>query len=225
MRSLELPVIGGQSVTVADAEADRQRLLRRGLRLEFISLGWNAVEGIVAVAAGLAAGSIALVGFGVDSFVESSSAGVIVWRILAERRSSSAARIQSVERTSQKLVAASLFLLGLYVLYGSVSALVQQERPDPSIPGVILAAVSLAVMWWLARSIRNVGRQLHSHSIEADSAQTLACWWMSLSLLIGLGLNLLFGWWWADPIAGIAISAVVFREGWNAMKGKDCCGL
>lgn len=225
MRSIQLPVVENPAYQESDPADNRRRLLGRGLRLEFISLGWNAIEGVVAVAAGIAAGSVALVGFGVDSFVESSSAGVIVWRILAERRSRSLARVQSVERISQKLVAASLILLGIYVLYGSITALAWQERPDASLPGVILAALSLTVMWWLARSIRKVGQQLHSHSIEADSAQTLACWWMSLSLLVGLGLNLLFGWWWADPVAGIVISGVVLREGWNAWQGKDCCGL
>ena len=225
MRSLELPVVQNPARVTPHSEDDRRRLLNKGLRLEFISLGWNVVEGVVAVAAGLAAGSVALIGFGVDSFVESSSAGVIVWRILAERRNSDPLRVQSVERISQRLVAASLVLLTVYVLYESVTALVFAERPDASVPGVILASLSLIVMWWLARSIRNVGRELHSHSIEADSSQTLACWWMSLSLLVGLGLNLLFGWWWADPIAGIAISGVVFREGWNAWQGKDCCGL
>ena len=225
MRSLELPVVQNPARVTPHSEDDRRRLLNKGLRLEFISLGWNVVEGVVAVAAGLAAGSVALIGFGVDSFVESSSAGVIVWRILAERRNSDPLRVQSVERISQRLVAASLVLLTVYVLYESVTALVFAERPDASVPGVILASLSLIVMWWLARSIRNVGRELHSHSIEADSSQTLACWWMSLSLLVGLGLNLLFGWWWADPIAGIAISGVVLREGWNAWQGKDCCGL
>lgn len=226
MRRLDLTVVEQPAPIVAHEDAtQRARLLRRGLRLEYASLGWNLVEGIIAITAGLAAGSVALVGFGVDSFVESTSASVVIWRIFAERRNNDPARVQSVERLAQKLVAASLALLGIYVLYGSVTALALQERPDTSLPGILLAAASLSVMWWLARSIRKVGQQLHSHSIEADSTQTLACWWMSLSLLIGLGLNMLFGWWWADPLAGIAISGFVFREGWNAWRGKDCCSI
>ncbi|MFP6570812.1 MAG: cation transporter [Dehalococcoidia bacterium] len=225
MRGIELPVVEDAAHLDVSPAGDRQQLLGRGLRLEFVSIGWNLVEGVVAIAAGIAAGSVALVGFGVDSFVESSSAAVIVWRIFAEMRNNSAARVQSVERISQRLVATSLVLLGIYVMYESVTALAWQERPDASLPGVIIAALSLTVMWWLARSIRSVGQQLHSHSIESDSAQTLACWWMSLSLLVGLTLNLLFGWWWADPAAGIVISIVVFREGWNSWQGKECCGL
>ena len=228
MDRLDLPVVQDTALdghVQEQGAARRARLLRRGLRLEYASLGWNLVEGVVAIAAGLAAGSVALVGFGVDSFVESASAGVIVWRIFAERRSADPARVQSIERLSQKLVAASLALLGVYVLYGSVAALITQERPDASLPGVVLAVASLSIMWWLSRSIRRVGEQLHSHSIEADSAQTMACWWMSLSLLIGLGLNMLFGWWWADPLAGIAIAGFVLREGWNAWRGKECCAI
>ena len=173
MRGIELTVVEDASYLDVSPSDDRSRLLRRGLRLEFVSIGWNLVEGAVAIAAGIAAGSVALVGFGVDSFVESSSAAVIVWRIFAERRNNSAARVQSVERISQRLVATSLFLLGIYVMYQSVTALAWQERPDASIPGVIIAALSLTVMWWLARSIRRVGQQLHSHSQYPKDHRTL----------------------------------------------------
>ena len=113
----------------------------------------------------------------------------------------------------------------IYLLFESGSALVLQEQPEVSHTGIILAVLSLIVMWWLARSIRRVGQQLHSHAIEADSSQTLACWWMSLSLLVGLGVNALFGWWWADPLAGIAISALMLREAKSVWSGKDCCGI
>jgi cation diffusion facilitator family transporter len=225
MRRLDLPVVEQAAPVAAQPGNGRAALLRRGLRLEYLSVGWNLVEGAVAIAAGLAAGSVALVGFGVDSFVESTSASVIIWRIFAERRSADPGRVESIERLAQKLVAASLALLGIYILYESASSLIQREQPDASLPGIILAIASLCVMWWLARSIRKVGEQLHSHSIEADSTQTLACWWMSLFLLAGLGLNMLFGWWWADPLAGVAISGFVFREGWNTWRGKDCCAL
>ena len=225
MRGIELLIVENAALLDVTQSDDRPSLLRRGLRLEFLSIGWNLIEGVVAIAAGIAAGSAALVGFGVDSFVESSSAAVIVWRVLAELRNGDRTRVQSVERIAQRLVATSLALLGIYVMYESVTALVWQEKPDASLPGMIIAALSLTVMWWLARSIQRVGQQLHSHSIESDSAQTLACWWMSLSLLVGLTLNLLFGWWWADPAAGIVISIVVFREGWNSWRGKECCGL
>ena len=130
-----------------------------------------------------------------------------------------------IERRAQRLVGASLFIFGIYLLFESVSAIIFREQPDPSPTGIVLAVLSLSVMWWLARSIRRVGEELHSHAIEADSTQTLACWWMSLSLLIGLGLNAVFGWWWADPLAGIAISGLMLREAKQVWNGKDCCGL
>ena len=226
MRNIELPILGDLDHQHADNAIGRPALLRRGLRLEYLSIGWNLVEGSVAIAAGLVAGSVALIGFGVDSFVETSSAAVIVWRIVSENRNENdPARIKLIERRAQRLVGASLFIFGIYLLFESVSAIIFREQPDPSPTGIVLALLSLSVMWWLARSIRRVGEELHSHAIEADSTQTLACWWMSLSLLIGLGLNVVFGWWWADPLAGIAISGLMLRESKQVWNGKDCCGL
>ena len=230
MRSLELPVVEDTHHHHPDEHSydpvDRPALLRRGLRLEYISLGWNLVEGGVAIAAGIIAGSVALVGFGVDSFVESTSAAVIIWRILAETRNRAEPdKIFAIERRAQKFVALSLAVFGLYLLFESGSAIALKERPEVSHTGIVLAVLSLGVMWWLARSIRRVGQDLHSHAIEADSTQTLACWWMSLSLLVGLGLNALFGWWWTDPLAGIAISGLMLREAKETWMGKDCCGI
>ena len=226
MRSIALTVIDAAAATHEHHQVDRRVLLKRGLRLENISLGWNLIEGTVAVIAGVIAGSVALIGFGVDSFVESSSAAVIIWRILSESRNkTNPEKIYLIERRAQRLVGLSLLAFAIYILFQSGSALVLQERPEVSHTGIILAVLSLAVMWWLARSIRRVGQQLHSHAIEADSSQTLACWWMSLSLLVGLGLNALFGWWWADPLAGIAISALMLREAKSVWSGKDCCGI
>ena len=226
MRNIELPILGDLDHQHADNAIGRPTLLRRGLRLEYLSIGWNLVEGSVAIAAGLVAGSVALIGFGVDSFVETSSAAVIVWRIVSENRNDNdPARIKLIERRAQRLVGASLFIFGIYLLFESVSAIIFREQPDPSPTGIVLALLSLSVMWWLARSIRRVGEELHSHAIEADSTQTLACWWMSLSLLIGLGVNAVFGWWWADPLAGIAISGLMLREAKQVWNGKDCCGL
>ena len=226
MRSLELTMIDAMDARDENHGIDRGVLLKRGFRLENISLGWNLIEGTVAVIAGVIAGSVALIGFGVDSFVESSSAAVIIWRILSESRNkTNPEKIYLIERRAQRLVGLSLLAFAIYILFQSGSALVLQERPEVSHTGIILAVLSLAVMWWLARSIRRVGQQLHSHAIEADSSQTLACWWMSLSLLVGLGVNALFGWWWADPLAGIAISALMLREAKSVWSGKDCCGI
>jgi len=228
VRNLDLQVIEGETESHDHGRSgvDRPALLKRGLRLEYTSLGWNLVEGAVAIFAGIVAGSVALIGFGADSFVESSSAAVIVWRIVSEQRNGAdPQRIARIERRAQILVALSLALFGLFLLFESASALINQERPEVSHTGIVLAVLSLGVMWWLARSIRRVGQQLHSHAIEADSTQTLACWWMSLSLLVGLGLNAVFGWWWADPIAGVAISGLMLREAREAWAGKDCCGI
>ena len=226
MRSLELTMIDATDARDENHGIDRGVLLKRGFRLENISLGWKLIEVTVAVIAGVIAGSVALIGFGVDSFVESSSAAVIIWRILSESRNkTNPEKIYLIERRAQRLVGLSLLAFAIYILFQSGSALVLQERPEVSHTGIILAVLSLAVMWWLARSIRRVGQQLHSHAIEADSSQTLACWWMSLSLLVGLGLNALFGWWWADPLAGIAISALMLREAKSVWSGKDCCGI
>ena len=226
MRSLELTMIDATDARDENHGIDRGVLLKRGFRLENISLGWNLIAGTGAVIAGVIAGSVALIGFGVDSFVESSSAAVIIWRILSESRNkTNPEKIYLIERRAQRLVGLSLLAFAIYILFQSGSALVLQERPEVSHTGIILAVLSLAVMWWLARSIRRVGQQLHSHAIEADSSQTLAWWWMSLSLLVGLGLNALFGWWWADPLAGIAISALMLREAKSVWSGKDCCGI
>ncbi len=230
MRSLELPLIEPTQDQHTDMHdhnpVDRPALLRRGLRLEYISLSWNLVEGAVAIIAGVFAGSVALVGFGVDSFIESTSAAVIIWRVMAETRNRTEPdKIFAIERQAQKFVALSLAVFGLYLLFESGSAIVRNEQPEVSNTGIVLAVFSLGVMWWLARSIRRVGQDLHSHAIEADSMQTFACFWMSLSLLLGLGLNALFGLWWADPLAGIVISALMFKEAKDIWAGKDCCGI
>lgn len=226
MPGLELDLITNTTKSHSNTTPDRSAILRRGLRLEYLSVGWNLVEGGIAIGAGLVAASVALIGFGVDSFVESASASVIVWRIISENRNKMKPdKILSIEQQAQKLVAISLLIFGLFLLFESISSLASREQPDVSQTGMILAVLSICVMWWIARSIRQVGKQLHSHAIEADATQTLACWWMSISLLIGLGLNAAFGWWWADPLAGIVISILMLREARNAWNGKDCCNL
>ncbi|MEX0761101.1 MAG: cation diffusion facilitator family transporter [Dehalococcoidia bacterium] len=228
MQPLDIAVYAEGRPAAGDASlaaVERAKALRRGLRLEYVSLGWNVVEGAIAVAAGLAAGSVALIGFGVDSFVESASASVIVWRIFAERRQSDPERVAAIERLSQKLVAASLVLLGLFVIFEASRTLLAGAHPEPSPVGLALVVVSIGVMWWLSRSIRKVGRDLHSHAIEADASQTMACWWLSLFVLVGVGLNAAFGWWWADPVAAMAIAAFVLREGWKTWRGQACCAV
>jgi len=197
--------------------------LRRALRLETMTVGWNIVEGVVAVTAALAAGSVALLAFGIDSFVESASAGVMLWRLVAERRADSEEAIERLETRARKLIAGSLFALAAWVLYDAGSALWQQERPDASVVGIILTTVSLFVMLWLARAKRATAAALRSRALEADAFQTTACWWLSLSALVGVGLNTVAGWWWADPVSGLVIVYFLVKEGREAWKGSDSC--
>ena len=201
---------------------DRATLLVRGLRLEYLTVGWNVIEGLVAIAAALAAGSVALLGFGIDSFVETGSGLIIVWRLLAEQRGADHERTEAVERRAQRLVAASLVALAAYVVFDAVTTLLAGERPSPSPVGVALAAVSLGVMWWLARAKRRTAISLGSRAMEADAFQTTACWWLSLAVLIGVGLNTALGFWWADPVAALVIPTFLVREAREAWAGDDC---
>jgi divalent metal cation (Fe/Co/Zn/Cd) transporter len=198
----------------------RPRLLVRALRLEYLTVGWNLIEGVIAIAAALAAGSVALLGFGIDSFVESASASILIWRLIAERRATDEERIEQVEQRALKLVAASLALLAAYIAWDSITSILAGERPQPSLVGIVLAAVSLAVMWWLARAKRRVGVALGSRAMTADAFQTDACFWLSLFLLVGIGANALFGFWWADPLAALGMTVFIGREAVEAWRGE-----
>ena len=212
-------------MTAERVESDRARLLSSASRLEWLTVGWNAVEGIIAVAAALAAGSVALLGFGIDSFVETVSGAVILWRIRAERRATDETRIEQVEDLARRGVALSLWLLALYVAANATYALVGGERPSSSAVGVALLVVSLAVMKWLANAKRTVARALHSHAMEADAAQTDFCWKLSAVALIGLVANAVLGWWWADPVAALGLAALIATEARRTWKlGTACCG-
>ena len=201
--------------------ASRPALLRRALRLEYLTVGWNIIEGVIAIAAAMASGSVALLGFGIDSFVESASGSVMIWRLHAERRTTDEERIEEVERRAQKLVAGSLVLLAVYIAWDSITSLLANERPEPSLVGIVLAIASLSVMWWLAREKRRVGTALGSRAMTADAFQTDACFWLSLFLLIGIGANALFGFWWADPLAALGMTFFIGREALEAWRGED----
>lgn len=204
----------------------RPQQLRRALRLEYLTVGWNIVEGVIAITAGILAGSVALLAFGIDSFVESASGSVMVWRLRAERAGRlSDEKLDALEHRARRLVAVSLFLLAAWITFDAGQTLWQRERPDFSAVGVALTSLSLAVMLWLARAKRRVARELGSRAMEADAFQTTACWWLSLAALVGIGLNGLLGWWWADPLSGFVIAALVVKEGREAWKGEqECCG-
>ena len=200
----------------------RNELLGHGLRLEYLTVGWNLVEGIVSVLAALAAGSVALLGFGIDSFVESASGSILIWRLLAECRHGDAEAIEAIERRAQKLVALSLFGLALYIVVDALRTLLNQDMPSPSGVGIAVTMTSLGVMYWLARAKRRTAIALGSKAMEADAFQTTACWWLSLIVLAGIGLNALTGWWWADPVAAVAMTWFLVKEGREAWRGGDC---
>ena len=190
-------------------------LHRRATRLEQLTVAWNVVEGIVAVASGAAASSIALVGFGLDSFVEVFAATVVLWqlrRVHHER-----------EQRALRLIAWSFFALAAYVSANSVYDLATGSEPRSSPPGIALAALSLVVMPLLAVAKHRTGEAMHSTTVLADSAQTMLCTYLSAVLLAGLLLNATVDWWWADPAAGLVIAALALREGRQAWRGDHCC--
>ncbi len=200
------------------APEERARLGRRAQVLAGASVTYNAAEAVIAIAAGLAAGSAALVGFGLDSVIEVSSGLVILWQFhhrLPESR----------EQVAGRLIALSFFALAAYVAVDSVRALATAQLPDPSPVGIALAATSLALMPFLSFAQRRTGKALHSSAVIADSTQTLLCTYLSVVLLLGLVLNATFGWAWADPVAGLVIAAIAAKEGRAAWSGKGCCGL
>ncbi len=194
-------------------------LLRRGIHLEYLTVGWNLLEGIVSVWSGAVAGSIALIGFGIDSFVETSSGAVLLWRLKAERAGRNA---EQVERRALRLVGVSFMLLAVYIAADSLKALLQREAPERSAVGIGIAVLSLLVMPWLAYQKRKAAGSLKSDALKADSRQTSLCAYLSVILLAGLLLNALFGWWWADPVAALAMVPIIAREGLEALRGDTC---
>jgi divalent metal cation (Fe/Co/Zn/Cd) transporter len=209
-------------MSVLAPSIDRQALVRRALRLEHLTVGWNLVEGIVAVLAALAAGSVALLGFGVDSFVESVSGGVLIWRLRAEQGGISPHEIKRLDLRAHRLVAVSLFLLAAYVAVDAALALWNRDQPEPSPVGIALTLVSICVMLWLARAKRQAAAGLGSRALEADAFQTTACFWLSVIALAGIGLNAALGWWWADPAAALGMTPLLVKEGSEAWRGENC---
>ena len=204
--------------------AGRRDLVRRGRWLAWFTIAWNVVEGAAGITAGIAAGSIALVGFGVDSYAEVFAGCVILWRLAKERRGD--ALSQAAEQRAVRLIAITFLLIAAGVGAESVRKLLTGAEPDHSRFGIGLAVVSLVVMPLLARAKRRVGEQLGSRAVTADATETTLCVWMSAIVLAGLGLNALFGWWWADPIAGFGIVLIAGREGiehWRSDALDDCC--
>ena len=184
--------------------------------MEYLTLGWNLVEAVVAVGSGIAAGSTALTGFGVDSLIESMSGATLLWRLSG--RDEGGHR----EETALRLVGVSFLLLAAWVTWKAILSLVAGDGPDESIVGIVLAALSLLVMPLLARSKRRVAEGLGSKALQADSRQTDLCAYLSGLLLVGLGLNAVLGWWWADPVSALAMVPIIVREGSQALRGEEC---
>ena len=205
------------SVETADQKSFHAANIQRGRVLEYLTIGWNMVEAVVAIGAGIVAGSTSLIGFGVDSVIESTSGFALLWRLregeLGEQR----------EKFALKLVGVSFLLLAGYIVFDAGKSLIAFEPPEVSFVGIVLAALSLIVMPLLARAKRRVAADINSRALKADSRQTDICAYLSAILLAGLGLNALFGWWWADSAAALIMVPIIVKEGVEALRGETCC--
>jgi divalent metal cation (Fe/Co/Zn/Cd) transporter len=209
----QLPILHVAPST--SATSSRASLVRRARRLAWIGLGWHGIEATVAIAAGAVAGSVALVGFGADSLIELAAGLVVLWRLASARAIS--------ERRAQQMIAVSFYLLSAYVAVEAIRSLAAGDRPAISWVGIGLSALTLATMPALAKAKGRVAEQLGSSATKSESRQTMLCAYLSAGLLLGLGLNALLGWWWADPITAFGIAAVAVKEGRNAWRGEACC--
>ncbi|MEU1274049.1 cation transporter [Streptomyces sp. NPDC005799] len=207
------------AISLGPSPARRDALTRRIRLLVAATITYNVIEAIVAITAGTIASSTALVGFGLDSVIEVSSATAVAWQFSARDHATREAR----EKRTLRIIAVSFFALAVYVTVDSVRALTGTGEADHSIPGIVLAALSLAIMPFLSAAQRRAGRELGSATAVADSKQTLLCTYLSAVLLVGLLANLLLGWSWADPIAALVIAAIAIKEGRDAWRGEGCC--
>ncbi len=201
------------------AVLERTAVVRHGRRLEYFTIAWNALEGLVAVVAGAIAGSISLVGFGIDSFIEVTSGSVLLWRMSVD---ADVERRERNERRALQVVGICFLFLATYIAYESAMVLWSRRAPEHSIPGIVLACVSLVVMPLLSRAKRKVGRALGSAAMHADAKQTEFCTYLSAILLAGLLLNAFFGLWWADPVAALVMVPIIAKEGIEGLQGKAC---
>jgi cation diffusion facilitator family transporter len=204
-------------VSAAATAARREQLHRRGVRLEWFTVAWNVVEGVVAIGAGLLTGSVSLIGFGADSFIEVISAVALLWRLRKAGPNASAKERGDAERRALYLVATTFFLLAAYIAYEAGGALLSGEGPEDSTVGLVLSVVSLLVMPALAYGKQRTGQEMGSEALEADAAETWVCSYLSLALLVGVGLNAAFGWWWADPLGALAMLPVIVWQGWETL--------
>jgi cation diffusion facilitator family transporter len=198
--------------------ARKERLHRRGLLLEWFTVAWNVIEAVVAIGVGLVVGSVALVGFGVDSGIEVISAVALLWRLYKAGPSASAEEHGTAEREALYLVAVTFFLLAAYITYEAIGALLAGEGPESSTVALVLSVVSILVMPTLAYLKGRTGRELGSRALVADSVETWVCAYLSVALLAAVGLNAAFGWWWADPVGALAMLPVILWQGWETLR-------
>lgn len=205
-------------------EVNRLDLLRKGLRLTIFTVAWNVVEGIVAITAGVLANSVALISFGVDSFVETASAAAVSWRLADEIKYQSPERAESLEKITAKITGVILLLLAVYIVMDAGRRLLGLgDEADKSFVGMALTALSVVVMPIVARAKLKVADSISSASLRADAIETIACTWLSVTTLVGLSLNALFGLAWADPLAALLVVPLVVKEGFEALRGERCC--
>lgn len=202
-----------KSVETPPSDFDRAALVARGRRLEYLTIGWNSFEAAVALISGLLAGSIALVGFGLDSVIETASAAILLWRF---------AGTEGRERTARRLVGAGFLLLAAYVAAESVRALWLKAQPERSLPGILITIAAVIVMPLLGRAKRRVAAQLNSKALHSDSRQADFCAYLSAIVLAGLLLHALLGWWWADPAAALVMVPIIAHEGVQGLRGESC---
>ncbi|GAA3088988.1 cation transporter [Streptomyces rectiviolaceus] len=207
------------AISLGPSPVRREVLAQRIRLLVAATITYNVIEAVVAITAGTIASSTALVGFGLDSVIEVSSAAAVAWQFSAREHAVREAR----EKTTLRIIAISFFVLAAYVAVDAIRALVGTGEADRSVPGIVIAALSLAIMPFLSAAQRKAGRELGSASAVADSKQTLLCTYLSAVLLVGLVLNATLGWTWADPVAALVIAAIAVKEGRDAWQGKGCC--
>lgn len=198
----------------------RHSLLRRGLLLNYLTIGYNIVEAVVSVIAGVVAGSVALIGFGFDSVIEVTSSGAAQWRLRSDVDPLRRAR---AERTTHLIIGWSFLALAAYVVIDGLTSLWQREIPRPSAPGIAILSLSIIVMPILAHAKRRVADSLESRSLRAEAAQTSLCAYLSAIALAGVGLNAVLGWWWADPVAALAMVPIIAKEGLEGVRGTPAC--
>jgi divalent metal cation (Fe/Co/Zn/Cd) transporter len=212
MESTALPLIQ------ASESRDRDRLVQRAKLLARLGLAWHGIEAAIAIAAGIVAGSIALVGFGADSLVEAVAGVVLLWRFAGSRASSEAAELRA-----QKLIGLSFYVIAAYVGFEAIRSLIAGDHPEVSYVGIVLSVATLATMPPLAIAKARVGEKLGSAATKSEGRQNMLCAYLSGALLVGLGANAVLGWWWADPVTALAIAAVAVKEGRGAWRGESCC--